>query len=359
MVMVRVECECGQRYRLGEEAQGRRVRCRECGALIRVPLLTAKETLFNKRPRSSGLTDSRNQDGRINIHVSFDKNVDRTDQREVARRIRQAILEHVQSAPRHTFEEIDLEIEVVRFSVHPTAKVQFQIEGFANQIAIQRKIKAHRNPAVSHGAFAGGLAGALLAIMINTVVHTIRSTVESAVGDEPIEQCLSECLASVKWELDRAVGRDDSDGAWLWQSMVYVRWILAVLAWIGFSLFIVKALGGQRADWFLGVLMGLILGAVVWFLMYAVTLLAVPASFLLHDPRGQRAMARSGVSSVITTRILAATVAVVLLGVLIWLSLFVLFREDGKAPQNQVQFKANNERLNGSPIAGSEFQPAG
>lgn len=196
--------------------------------------------------------------------------------------------------------DLHLIVTVQGFSTNEIqAMASLSLEGISNGLPFQAKSFAKRTTTGVHGdGGAAGIVGALATLAVSAALQASLSP-----GKEPyLMQCLSECVADLSLAIDKAIGQEDSGVSLLWQWIERLRWFAAIA---GVVLITIPSI------WFMGprgVLSGLCSGVFIapalFLIVHVVGLGLMPSRFFLHDPRGQRQMARSGVKSILLMRII-------------------------------------------------------
>ncbi len=219
--------------------------------------------------------------------------------------IRRTIAEHLGKNGSAT--NCRLQITVERCVLNAdVAELRLSLVGQINGRNVHHKTKAVRRKLAAHG---GGFIGAVGAVAITRLFSSIAGL---NTLDERMRQCLQEAVADQCLFIDSQLGRQKSNASQRWQVLQWVRWgAVAAVAVLVAAVAASKNPGKVHAGQLF--VFSLMPAAAIFFCVHAVSLATIPASFLLHEPRGQKAMARSGVRSVAAMRAVATVLAVILL----------------------------------------------
>lgn len=237
------------------------------------------------------------------------------DEQPLRRAITAAVAAHLK-ARSASVRTADLTIEVTK-CVCKDHRCQLVVElgGTINSNPLSRRCKATRNPNATSRAGASGVLGALAVRAVSMAITAIANQAFTGrASSEPFRQCFEEVMAEVAITLDKGMGLAESSTAQLWSKFSLARWIAAggvfalLLCWI-----VVER--GTKAFLF-GVIVGAWPAGAVFFLVHLVGLMMMPDSFFTEDPRGRKALARAGVKSLGSLRMLCIVLGMVLLGVL-------------------------------------------
>jgi len=104
--------------------------------------------------------------------------------------------------------------------------------------------------------------------------------------------------------IDQTAGRGKSDRTKVWHFILRARWIAGLLVPCA-SFLAYKIISGDDFDMAGGIVMSVIEALSLFGTIHLFGLAFMPKSFFLDDPYGQKALARTGVKSILLMRLLA------------------------------------------------------
>ena len=303
--------ECAKRFQVADHFAGKRARCK-CGAIVDVPAVAAPDLDQEvddllpeelQRPAAAAPTEKP-------VVARAATRMDVLDPGAVLEAIQQVVLEHVNKAA-DVFQQVAITIDVTRCEIGAATKVEFEVAGTVNWQRLDRRIRSSRKRGVT--AHGGGVVGGLVSATLSAALSHAAGLHS---GDDLLDQCLRECIADVCIAIDELAGRQQSRSAKLWRGVLLGRWIAAVATLVAMSLVLVSISHG-RLPLRLALIHVLVPSAIMFWLVHVVGLAVMPKEFFVSDPRGRKALARSGVKSVVGLRLLVAVLVVILIGLLI------------------------------------------
>jgi hypothetical protein len=179
-----------------------------------------------------------------------------------------------------------------------------ELQGTCNNLPATLRARAKRYPGrMAHG---GGFG---VGEVINLAV-VLAAQGALALGGAPahLQQCLAEVTAELSQQLDNLLAHQESPASRTWICVLWARWIAVALIFGGFM--IVGALEkGLLFGLCFALLMGWFPAVALFFQIYCLGLVCMPTRFFLQDPRGRKALARSGVSSVLLMKVLCVIIS--------------------------------------------------
>lgn len=186
------------------------------------------------------------------------------------------------------------------------------LRGELNGQSIVYSASVTRTPSAVHGA--AGAAGGFLLLAVIAVIAIFVPRVLKTSTPKRLVQCFNECMAELSAAMDSSLGLRESAESNAWHDIIVLRWAPAVVLPVLLAAPVVMRIGE------LGLLAiifpGLIFGAAGFWLIHVGGLLFMPTRFFVEDPRGMKALARSGVGNVIGLRLICLVLALVFVGVL-------------------------------------------
>lgn len=234
------------------------------------------------------------------VTVTVDPGIPESEHDRLRSDIKQALIEHLRLCE-GLVDTAALDAVVTEFSRDQGQAIfSITLSGTLNGQPVERKAHARRSPRKAVG-FGGAVGGAIIGVITLAFVGT-------KVGALHLRQCFKECMAELCLAIDDVIGRHESMAAAAWRSIAAVRWVAAVAVLIPLVVRSVMFRGS-----FALFVAGMLLAGSVFGIIHAMGLFFMPTSFFLNEPRGRKALSRSGVRSVIGLRIVCFFFALIML----------------------------------------------
>lgn len=304
--MIKLRCAaCGKAYQAPDHLAGRTTSC-SCGAKLTVPnpqepvaIELHDEFELETPPQGPHSSDAP-------LRVKARSAAAANSSAELLRSIETTVLQHVKGAE-GAIQRLDLQLTLEEYKTDEiAARVTINCSGTVNWHNIVRQFRAVRQ---RHRAIhAGGVVGTLASTL---VINAVTRAAGLTKGEKLLQECLRECVADICIGLDTAVGRKQSRSAQIWSIIRWARWAAAAGMLIGLPVFLKVVEPDLQLS--LIFIHALIPAAALFWLVHLVGLQLMPNDFFHSDPRGRKAMARSGVKTVAGLRTLGV-VSIFVLG---------------------------------------------
>ena len=273
----------------------------------------------------------------VPIKVTVAETVQLSDASELAEMVRRDIGEHLARKNYGPADCSQLQIEVESLEIlRNGVRTKFRLTGFIGGKHVDRQFvrtllcglppaTASANVAFAIGAAATAFLGAVIthanlagcmffALMGGTICRQIVSVLSRSVDDSAakakLRDCVRECIGEICTHIDyllveQAPARGEPDAAATWSRICLLRWCLSV------PVSVVGAINGLRLrnendPMVVIIVIALMQGLSVFGSVHLFGLAAMPSRFFRNDPRGQKALARFGVKSIVGMRVVAA-----------------------------------------------------
>ena len=181
-------------------------------------------------------------------------------------------------------------------------------------------VASRQRPAIHAGGIIGVVGAAIVVGVLSAGQHS---------WDARLRACLEEAIADVCLFIDGQLGRKESRASQRFQFLQWMRWAGGL--GVGILIVVIGATFGHRPiQWKMLVVLWLLPSAAMFYCVHALSFAVMPSSFLLHEPRGQKAMARSGCRSTTSMRIVAVSLSIILLFITIVFSIAGVLVQFGK-----------------------------
>jgi hypothetical protein len=249
----------------------------------------------------------------VTIDVTTSPGICVADHEGLRNAVREAIAEHVRSRE-DLIQDFRVNVTVTE-CVCMTGRAAFAVTlgGQINGMPVTRKVRAVRSPDALRSVGGGSTLG-FGEVVSRMVVGLAFAVFGTDAGGRNLSQCFAECMAELALAIDASAGHQESLASRTWKRITLFRWI----ATAGMLAVVTAPCVMQRGVMGFGALLlpGMLLGPSVFGLIHVAGLAVMPTDFFLRDPRGQKALARSGVRSIVLLRVICAVLAMVFLAVL-------------------------------------------
>jgi hypothetical protein len=173
---------------------------------------------------------------------------------------------------------------------------------------LQARAKRYPGRLTHGGGGAGEVIGSAIAVAAQGAL---------AVGGAPahLQQCIVEVAADLSQQIDDLLQCQQSPESRFWVRVLWARWIAVALVYVGFAIFggTFGAAKGPLIGLGFAAAVGSVPAVALFFQVHCLGLLCMPARFFQRDPRGKKALARSGVSSVLLMKFICVINVLLLL----------------------------------------------
>lgn len=137
------------------------------------------------------------------------------------------------------------------------------------------------------------------------VLQSLVSVLDHAAFAETPKQmeCLDECLGDMMLLIDRTLGRNETPIARRWRVVRLTRWLVAAAVLIA-SMITTRVMNENTAPWSGVVAIASIQAFCAFGVVHLFGLAIMPDRFFLLEPRGKKALARTGVRNINAMRML-------------------------------------------------------
>lgn len=242
------------------------------------------------------------------VRIGISRDVEQTVPPEVVTALQGALQEHLGRCG-ELARGIELEGEITHFqSSSEFASLRVQLQGRLNGLAFAHQARAQRFPGRVRNA--GGGVGYGVGEVVNLVVVT-AATGMLGLGNQSrhVQQCFEECVGDLCIAIDAHLDRKESPASRFWARILWLRWVAVALVFLTLALvgFLVKGIHGL---WIMPLGIGWFPGLAIFWQVHVVFLGLMPARFFREDPRGRKALAQAGVTSILALRIICFLLAV-------------------------------------------------
>jgi cytochrome bd-type quinol oxidase subunit 2 len=219
---------------------------------------------------------------------------------ERAAAVRRAIEAYLERGREADFQSTQLAISIDEFALHDSLMLAtLSVQGKINGQPIDKSFSHTRHDRGVPFVHAGGILGAIVCAVILGAVDLFLWLAKQRSSEVEQNHSLHECVGGIITLLDQHTWQSQSTLARRWQYLQIFKWLVSLGMFT--SLCVLGALHLELKT--KGQYAGLIIGAAfcsacLYLFIHLLCLLSMPYAFYRTEPRGIKALARTGISSV-------------------------------------------------------------